>query len=130
MQTRLALFLGVLIQLSGATERTALRTPSSGVGPFTRLGAEETGIAFVAPLDVEHSMKYLYHSGFACGSVTLGDVNADGWPDVFVAGGPANNALYLQDPKQALRFEDHAEGLGVDGGNRWGPGRRGSRRLG
>ena len=122
MHFRLAIILLVTLASSQALESFPLRKPSSRTSGFTLLSAEETGVQFVSPLEADHPLNYLYHSGFACGSVMLGDINLDGWPDFFLTNGPAKNALYLQDPIQPLSFGDQATALGVDGGNRWGTG--------
>ncbi len=123
MHLRLAiLFLVTLASTQALESLPLLRKTSSGKIGFTLLSAKETGVQFVAPFEADHSLNYLYHSGFACGSVVLGDMNLDGWPDIFLASGPSKNALYLQDAEQPLSFNDNATNLGVDGGNRWGTG--------
>ena len=59
---------------------------------FEMLAPQQTGIDFVNTLDATHPMRYLYHSGTSCGGVTIGDVDGDGRPDVYLANGPAANS--------------------------------------
>ena len=40
-----------------------------------------------------HQRDSLFHSGFACSGVSIGDVTGDGLPDVFLANGPEANRL-------------------------------------
>ncbi|HUF61501.1 MAG TPA: VCBS repeat-containing protein [Verrucomicrobiales bacterium] len=101
-------------------------TPLSAPSPledlaFEKLSPEQSGVDFRNPLLPDHPQNYLYYSGFACGAVCIGDVNLDGFPDLFFVSGPEDNGLYLQDPKQPLRFH-RKNGVGVDGDGRWGSG--------
>ncbi|MDB4766606.1 VCBS repeat-containing protein, partial [bacterium] len=91
--------------------RLADRTPSSGP-LFTPLSADESGIDFVNPIDITHNRKRLYHSGFVCGGVAVGDLNGDGKPDLFLNSGPRPNCLYLQDDN--LRFTDATKAAGLN----------------
>ena len=68
----------------------------------------------VNPIDTAHPLKRLYQSGFASGGVAIGDLNGDGLPEVFLASGPSQNALYKQ--TAPLVFENVAESAGVEGG--------------
>ncbi len=87
---------------------------------FVALPARETGIDFVNPLDADHPLRFLYHSGTSVGGVAIGDVDGDDRPDVFLASGPGPNKLYRQ--RAAFRFEDISESAGVGGGEAWGAG--------
>ncbi len=103
-----------------AQESAPLAGPSRGETPFTLLSPKSTGIEFQSPLLEDHPLNYLYHSGFACGAVAIGDVDGDGRPDLFFTNGPGKNALYLQ--RGPLQFEEAPAALGLSGGNRWGTG--------
>ena len=87
---------------------------------FTRLDADQTCVEFDNPIDTAHPLKYLYASSMACGGVSVGDVDGDGRPDLFMSSGPEANRLYLQ--VAPWKFEDQAQSAGVSGGNAWGVG--------
>ena len=106
----------------GAITRQALpeRAPATG-SLFRPLTAEETGIDFQNPIDTKHPMKRLYHSGFVCGGIAVGDLNNDGKADLFLNSGPRPNRLYLQNSEPndtgqqtgALQFRDATEAAGL-----------------
>ena len=107
----------------GLLEATPLapRSEPEGETLFRRLGPEMTGVAFQNDIDITHELKRLYHSGFVCGGVAIGDVDGDGRPDLFFASGPGENRLYRQ-TEVAFRFEDVTERAGVAGDEAWGTG--------
>ena len=78
---------------------------------FEKLPSKMTGVDFINPLDLSHPMKFLYHQGFACGGVAIGDLDGDGRPDLFFVGGPVGNKLYLQ--SDTFRFEDISAAVGI-----------------
>jgi len=83
-----------------------LESASSGGAEivFESLSPDTTGIDFVNPIDQSHPQKYLYASAVACGGVAVGDVDNDGWPDVFFTSGPTKNRLFRQ--TGPMKFED------------------------
>ena len=89
----------------------------SDAGRFTLLPPEQTGLHFVNPIDTNHPLKRLYHSGAACGGVAIGDVDGDGWPDVFLTSGPRGNKLFRQ--VEAFVFEDITATAGVAADGAW-----------
>ena len=102
----------------GAITRQALPKRASATGSlFRALTAQETGIDFENPIDTAHPMKRLYHSGFVCGGVAVGDLNNDGKADIFLNSGPRPNRLYLQNSDSgetaALQFRDATEAAGL-----------------
>ncbi|MEC9055982.1 MAG: VCBS repeat-containing protein, partial [Verrucomicrobiota bacterium] len=99
----------------------ATRSQQTGKALFRRLVPEETGVAFQNMIDTTHPLKRLYHSGFVCGGVAIGDIDGDGLPDLFLASGPGKNKLYRQ-TGEPFQFEDITVAAGVDGGDDWGTG--------
>ena len=105
--------------------------PFSGVGAesptdkslapalFQEVKPADSGLVFAHRLVEDHPLAYLYHSGFACGGVAIGDVNGDGRPDIFLASGPDKNALFLN--KGGLHFEKAAD-AGVEVNDAWAAG--------
>ena len=71
---------------------------------FKSIDAEESGIAFVNLVDNQHPLSRLYILGYGCGGISIGDIDGDGWDDIYCTGGPRNSVLYKQVGK--LKFED------------------------
>jgi hypothetical protein len=97
--------------------------PASSAGGttlFTALPADETGVTMVNPLDTDHPLKRLFAFGYATGGVAIGDLNGDGQQDLFFAGGPVANRLYLQ--AERFKFTDVSEPAGISGGENWAAG--------
>lgn len=90
-----------------------------GVPLFTRLGPDHTRLGFSGQIAPWHDQKRLYLSGFACGSLALGDLDGDSLTDLFVAGGAEDNRLYLQG--EDLSFLDITAGLSVEAAGHWSP---------
>ena len=87
---------------------------------FVSLPPEITGIDFVNPIDQSHPQKHLYASAVACGGVAIGDIDNDGWPDIFLTSGPKKNRLYRQ--VSPLKFEDITDASNLDSGSAWSAG--------
>jgi len=112
-----------LAQRSGVSDRSAL-APST-TARFALLDPKVTGVDFTNALDLEHPMKHLYISGFACGGVVVGDVDGDDRPDLFFVSGPGRNRLYRQVGDFAFEEvtgEEVTGRAGIDGGETWGAG--------
>ena len=99
-----------------------LESASSGDAEivFESLSPDTTGIDFVNPIDQSHPQKYLYASAVACGGVAVGDVDNDGWPDVFFTSGPSKNRLFRQ--TAPMKFEDVTASSKLDSGDAWSAG--------
>lgn len=87
---------------------------------FERLLPGLTGVHFENRIEADHPLARLYHSGFACGGVAIGDIDSDGRPDLYLVNGPGLNRLYRQ--VDDFRFEDVTGQTGLDGGEHWGAG--------
>ena len=75
----------------------APRSQSEGTALFEKLSPDRTGLRHVNPIDTNHPYKYVYVGGYACGGLAIGDIDGDGLQDIFAAGGPGKNTLYLQE---------------------------------
>lgn len=85
---------------------------------FVRLAPEQTGITFVNALapDADFNfLNYLYY--YDGGGVAVGDVNNDGWVDLYFTANEGPNRLYLN--RGGMRFEDVTEHAGVAGSGDW-----------
>jgi enediyne biosynthesis protein E4 len=103
---------------SGPTEESSATSPVRAM--FTRTFPAETGVDFSNRIEPDHAMNRLYHSGFVCGGVSIGDVDGDQRPDLFFVSGSGPNRLYrnLGD----FRWQEATSDSGVDGGDAWGTG--------
>ena len=113
-----------LAGIPAASEAQTALNPPSGSGQektlFTTLLPEDTGLNFVNPIDISHPNKYLYASSMSTGGVAVGDFDGDGRPDIFLASGPKENALFRQTAD--WKFENVAPDAGLDGGEQWSVG--------
>lgn len=86
-----------------------LNVSSRGGAGFTRLSPRRTGIRFQNELDPESALD---HEHLLIGSgVALGDIDADGLPDIYLARLEGTNALYRN--LGNWRFEDVTDSAGV-----------------
>ena len=84
---------------------------------FSPLEVEDTGVSFVNVVDDEHPLSRLYILGYACGGIAVGDIDGDGWDDIYCTGGPRDSVLYRQVGK--LQFEDFTQSAGVSASGKW-----------
>src|SRR5262245_19191331 len=86
----------------------ALKVPNTGKAGFTRLTPEQTGILFTNQLtDARAATNRNLLSG---SGVAAGDVNGDGWCDLYFCALDNSNALYLN--RGNWHFEEVAEKAG------------------
>ena len=114
----------LVVSVMGFAPISLAGPPESVQGPtmFQSLPAERTGIDFVNPILPDHPKNYLFPFGYACGGVSIGDLDGDKRPDVFCVGGPGENGLYLQvDSEDGMRFTRILDPV-VGGGDAWGTG--------
>jgi hypothetical protein len=92
-----------------ADQVAALNVPKTGKAGFTRLLPDETGIFFTNQLaDARAATNRNLLSG---SGVAAGDVNGDGWCDLYFCALDNSNALYLN--RGNWRFEEVAAKSGV-----------------
>jgi hypothetical protein len=88
---------------------------------FTLLTKEETGVDFSNDLISTEDMnilEYLYF--YNGGGVAVGDINNDGWVDIYFTSNQGENKLYLN--KGNFQFEDITHSAGVTGEGGWSTG--------
>ncbi|GMQ26242.1 VCBS repeat-containing protein [Algoriphagus sp. oki45] len=88
---------------------------------FQLRSSEETGIGFANTLNSNaelNILEYLYF--YNGGGVAAGDINNDGWVDLYFTGNQVPNKLYLNQGN--FQFEDITESAGVSGDGGWSTG--------
>lgn len=96
---------------------SSLANPSS---LFTPLSREQSGLHFTHPFLENHPQAYLYHSGFAVGSICIGDINGDSIQDVYLVNGPETNRMFIQSTDQ--QFQQQKTSPSLAGATTWGTG--------
>jgi enediyne biosynthesis protein E4 len=88
---------------------------------FTLMDKETTGFDFINELkDNAETNIFSYRSYYNGGGVAIGDINNDGWNDVFLTSNQGDNKLYIN--KGNWQFEDVTEKAGVKGTKYWSTG--------
>ena len=88
---------------------------------FRAVSSQQSGIEFENLLTENDSVNYFnYMYIYMGGGVAIGDLNNDGFQDVYFTGNMVENKLYLN--KGNLEFEDITELAGVAGDTRWATG--------
>ena len=86
-----------------ATPLKKITAPQSGK-LFSLQSPNDTGVHFSSPIDLKHPDKRLYLSGFVSGGISMGDIDGDRRPDLYLTSGPRKNRLYRQ--TSDFEFED------------------------
>jgi hypothetical protein len=88
---------------------------SAAVDPiFQLLNPDSTGITFSNPIEENLNLnvlmyEYLYNGG----GVAIGDLNQDGWDDIYFSANVGQNQLYLNEGN--LKFKDITQSSGASG---------------
>lgn len=81
----------------------------------------DTGVDFINRVEDQLGFNILtYRNFYNGGGVAIGDVNNDGWSDIYFTANMGPNALYLN--KGDWQFENIAETAGVIGSKNWSTG--------
>ncbi len=88
---------------------------------FTQLDSTQTGVGFVnklVPDDRMNIIDYLYF--YNGGGTAAGDINNDGFTDLFFVSNQGKNRLYLNKGQKApMQFEDISQKAGIEGFAEW-----------
>lgn len=88
---------------------------------FERVAAAESGINFFNKIENTNAMNiFSYRNFYNGGGVAIGDINNDGWADIYMTSNLGQNKLYLN--KGNFQFEDITEKAGVGGSKGWSTG--------
>ncbi|MCC5908599.1 MAG: VCBS repeat-containing protein [Balneolaceae bacterium] len=79
---------------------------------FTKLSADQTGIDFINTItETSDFNNLLYPFMYNGGGVAIGDINNNGYPDIFLTGNMVSSRLYLNNGN--MQFEDITESAGI-----------------
>ncbi|MCW5922001.1 MAG: VCBS repeat-containing protein [Saprospiraceae bacterium] len=109
------LSVGFILGLIGCTSKQ----PDSIL--FEKIDATHSNIHFINKVEnTEDFNIFNYRNFYNGGGVAIGDVNGDGWADIFLTSNMGENKLYLN--KGSFQFEDVTEQAGVGGSKFWSTG--------
>ncbi len=92
--------------------------PELSLQPLTKLSfdvvpREQSGIEFINKITEGKKLNYFtYPNIYSGGGVAVGDINNDGFPDIYFSGNMVKNKLYLN--KGNMQFEDITDKAKVD----------------
>jgi hypothetical protein len=88
---------------------------------FTEMSPEKTGFNFENKLAYDSAFNiYTYRNFYNGGGVSIGDINNDGLPDIYMTANQLPNKLFLN--KGNFQFEDISQSAGISGNRAWSTG--------
>ncbi|MDP5172525.1 MAG: VCBS repeat-containing protein [Bacteroidia bacterium] len=118
---RTLLFASLLILVACQKQQTPLPPEEISNPLFLKMDSSQTGINFRNRVEESAEFNVLtYRNFYNGGGVGIGDLNADGWPDLYFTANTADNHLYLN--RGNWNFEDVTASAGVAGSKSWSTG--------
>ena len=115
----ICLMLGIHIGCNSRDKTPPYFPPQDAL--FSLLSSEKTGLDFINTIEDGQEFNILnYRNYYNGGGVALGDVNNDGWVDIYFTANMGPNQLYLN--KGDWTFENITETAGVAGTKSWSTG--------
>lgn len=94
---------------------------STGDVLFSSIPEDQSGVHFINKVENNEDLNiFTYRNFYNGGGVAVGDVNNDGFSDIYFTSNMGENRLYLN--KGDLTFEDITEKAGVGAANKWSTG--------
>lgn len=114
-----SLFRNIVIICLGSS--LLLACSESDAPLFTLIDADQSGLKFSNDLSFDAKFNvYKYRNFYNGGGVSVGDINGDDLPDLYLTANQKPNRLFLN--KGELKFEDITETSGVAGTRAWSTG--------
>ncbi|MBT5615895.1 MAG: CRTAC1 family protein [Flavobacteriales bacterium] len=102
---RLSIVAIITLVLSSCTSSKRDVNTEELIGGLELLSSEQTGIHFNNSIKESETVNHIYYNQIYSGAgVAIGDINNDGFPDIFFAGNQEADRLYIN--KGELKFED------------------------
>lgn len=96
-------------------------SPKQNLGKFVKHNAKDIGIGFLNQIEESPEVHGLtWDAIYSGGGVAIGDINNDGFPDIFFSGNQVDDALYLNNGD--FTFNDISKSSGISAHSGWSSG--------
>jgi enediyne biosynthesis protein E4 len=111
-----AVFFAVIFLACHNTKTTTVESPV-----FSKLSSDQSGVKFTNTVTNTKDFNILtYRNYYNGGGVAIGDINNDGFSDIFFTSNLGDNKLYLN--KGNMKFEDISQKAGITSKDAWSTG--------